>query len=178
MPTVRELFPFGDIDDEVVAEAAVRFPTVPAAELGAGFALGKAIVGTLEHFGAILDEARLTPARWRLLMALVVQAPPEGGTIGELAGHLQIREPTVTATVDRLEREGMVARVRDTDDGRVVRVELTDEGARTVAAVIPRVSARVSDFVAALGGPAEVRALADRIAAAARPATSRPTTDD
>lgn len=172
MPTIRELFPFGDLDDDVAAIAAARFPGLPQADIGAGFALGKAIVVAMEHIAGVLDEFELTPARWRLLMALVIQATPEGATIGELAGHLQIKEPTVTATVDRLEQEGLVARTRSTEDRRVVRVRITDHGATTVTTLLPKVAARLSGFVAALGGSSEVRQIAARLTIAAEHQTS------
>jgi DNA-binding MarR family transcriptional regulator len=51
-------------------------------------------------------------------------------THGELATSERVRPPTMTAAVDRLEREGLVVRVRDTGDRRVARVALTDAGQR------------------------------------------------
>lgn len=167
MATLSDQFPFGDLDDDVVAVAAQRFPGLPAAEVGAGFALAKAIVAVLEGMTGILAEADLTPARWRLLMALVAQAPPEGATIGELAGHLQVREPTVTGTVDRLEREDLVRRTRSEADRRVVTVSLTPAGAAVVAELLPRIAGRTAGFVTALGGPREARTLASRLVTAA-----------
>jgi DNA-binding MarR family transcriptional regulator len=163
MATIRELFPFGDLDDDVVARAAERFPVLPASELAAGFDLAKTIVDAMEHLASTLEDAGLTPARWRLLVALVVQSDPEGATIGELAGHLGVREPTVTATVDRLEREGLVGRARSSEDRRVVTVTITNDGAAVVATVIPRIADRIGRFVASLGGPDEVRGLAGRV---------------
>lgn len=166
MTAIKELFPFGDVGDDTVAVAAERFPGLPADEIAAGFEFGKAIVATLQHFTDLLDESGLTAARWRLLMALLLQTPPEGGTIGELAGHLHVREPTVTATVDRLQKESLVQRNRDKTDRRVVRVSITQKGASTVAEVIPQVSARFRDFVVDLGGPENVRNLANQIQSA------------
>lgn len=163
MARIKELFPFGDLDDTVIAEAATRFPFIPVPQMAAGFDLAKAIVDAMEHLTSTLDEAALTPARWRLLMALVVQSGPDGATIGELAGHLDVREPTVTATVDRLEGEGLVVRTRDGSDRRVVRVTLTNEGAATVAGLVPRIADRVHRFVNAMGGPEDVRHLAARV---------------
>lgn len=174
MATLSDQFPFGDLDDDVVAGAAQRFPGLPAAEVGAGFALAKGIVAVLERMTSVLDERDLTPARWRLMMALVVQAPPEGATIGELAGHLQVREPTVTGTVDRLEKEGLVDRRRSETDRRVVTVSLTPAGAAVVAELLPRIAGRTSAFVTALGGPDEVRALASRLVTAADQALEGP----
>ena len=175
MPSIKELFPFGDVGDDTVTAAAERFPGLPAAEIGAGFELGKSIVATLQFFTDLLAESGLTPARWRLLVALVLQSPPEGGTIGDLAGHLQVREPTVTATVDRLEEERLVERRRDAADRRVVRVVLTTQGAATVAEVIPRVSDGFRAFVTRMGGPEDVRELAHRVSTAIE-ATRRRTT--
>lgn len=163
MATIRELFPFGDLDDDVVERAVERFPVLPALQLGAGFDFAMTIVDAMEHFASILEDADLTPARWRLLVALAVQSGPDGATIGDLAGHLGVREPTVTATVDRLEREGLVERTRSTDDRRVVRVTITSDGATTVATVIPRIADRIGRFVGSMGGPEEVRDLAGRM---------------
>jgi len=162
--SVRDLFPFGDLDDTVVAAAEERFPGLPAPEVGAAFALAKAVIGVLDTMSAGLAEFDISPARWRLLIALVVQSPPEGATMGELARHLDVREPTVTATVDRLEREGLVRRSRDEHDGRVVRVSITPAGVDLVRAVIPTITARLDSFVGAMGGPDATRSIAERLA--------------
>jgi DNA-binding MarR family transcriptional regulator len=162
---IRDLFPFGDLDESVVASVARRFP-IPPESVGAGLLLGKAIIGAIEHLTGVLTDAGLTPARWRLLIALVVQSGDAGATIGDLADHLGIREPTVTATVDRLEAEGLVSRIRSDADRRVVRVTLTEEGTATVATLAPKVATRITTFVDALGGPDEVRALTERVRAA------------
>src|SRR5512133_1544556 len=50
-------------------------------------------------------------------------------TMGELARRLWVTEKTVTGLVDRLERDGHLARERDASDRRVVRVRLTARGA-------------------------------------------------
>ncbi|TET38437.1 MAG: MarR family transcriptional regulator [Planctomycetota bacterium] len=48
----------------------------------------------------------------------------------ELAGMMQISPPTLTNMLKSMERNGLVKRVRDTGDDRVVRVELTKLGRR------------------------------------------------
>lgn len=60
------------------------------------------------------------------LMRLV--ASNEGATARTLADQLGIRPPSLSEQLDRLEERGMVRRVRDAQDARVVRVCLTDEG--------------------------------------------------
>jgi DNA-binding MarR family transcriptional regulator len=48
--------------------------------------------------------------------------------MGELADDLGVRLPTASRIVDRLVARGLVARVADPDDRRVVRVEATPTG--------------------------------------------------
>jgi DNA-binding MarR family transcriptional regulator len=160
---LREMFPLGDLDDTVVAEISQRLPGLPTEAIGAAFALGKSLIGVLEAITGIVEQHGVSPARWRLLMALMVQAPTEGGTMGELAGHLGVKEPTVTATVDRLASEGLVRRTKDAADGRVVRVTLTDDGRSLVQAALPNIVGSFATFVEAMGGPEQTRASADQL---------------
>jgi MarR family transcriptional regulator, organic hydroperoxide resistance regulator len=46
----------------------------------------------------------------------------------ELSGHLGVAPATLTPVVDALEAEGVVARERDPDDRRVVRLRITGRG--------------------------------------------------
>ncbi|TDC07435.1 MarR family transcriptional regulator [Nonomuraea longispora] len=52
----------------------------------------------------------------------------DGLTQGELIARLGVEPPTVTKTLQRLERTGFVHRVPDPDRPRVSRVHLTDAG--------------------------------------------------
>lgn len=49
-------------------------------------------------------------------------------TMGELARRCAITEKTITGIVDRMERLKLFVRVRDSEDRRVVRVKLTEQG--------------------------------------------------
>jgi DNA-binding MarR family transcriptional regulator len=53
-------------------------------------------------------------------------------TIGDLAGYEQVTPPTMTYIVNALEALGLVARLREPGDRRVVYVEATPEGRATV----------------------------------------------
>ncbi|MFI6345468.1 MarR family winged helix-turn-helix transcriptional regulator [Streptomyces sp. NPDC050560] len=46
----------------------------------------------------------------------------------DLAGAESVAQPSMTQLVQRLERQGLVTRVRDPGDGRVVLVSITDAG--------------------------------------------------
>jgi len=49
-------------------------------------------------------------------------------TMGDLARRVAVTEKTVTGLVDRLERDGLVARRRDEGDRRIIHVDLTRGG--------------------------------------------------
>ncbi|MBM3692403.1 MAG: MarR family transcriptional regulator [Actinobacteria bacterium] len=67
----------------------------------------------------------VTPTQRSILTTLERHGPC---THGELADAERVRPPTITAAVDRLEAQGLVARARDATDRRVARVALTAEG--------------------------------------------------
>ena len=49
-------------------------------------------------------------------------------SLSELSAQIRARNSTVTGIIDRMEREGLVARKRSEADRRVVNIELTDKG--------------------------------------------------
>jgi DNA-binding MarR family transcriptional regulator len=72
----------------------------------------------------------LTASQHQLLLAVRGHAEPQGPTIGQVADYLLIRHHSAVELVDRTESAGLVARFRDGDDQRVVRLRLSDQGAR------------------------------------------------
>jgi DNA-binding MarR family transcriptional regulator len=81
-------------------------------------------------------------------------------TIGDLAGYEQVTPPTMTYIVNALEALGLVARLREPGDRRVVYVEATPEGRATVergrTARVTRLAADLETL-----SPAERRILED-----------------
>ncbi len=51
-------------------------------------------------------------------------------SLSELSERIRAQNSTVTGIIDRMEREGLVARSRSTEDRRVVHIKLTEKGAR------------------------------------------------
>jgi DNA-binding MarR family transcriptional regulator len=76
--------------------------------------------------------------QWAVLIVLhrVEQEGGGGMRLCDLGERLFIQPPSVTGVVDRLEREGLVARSKVEDDLRVRRVRLTDEGRAVIARVL------------------------------------------
>ena len=85
----------------------------------------------------VARTAGLTPQRQLLL--LMIKGAPDGSeraTPTELAERLQIAQNTVTELVARAEAVGLVEREPSETDGRVVRLRLTREGDRRLAATV------------------------------------------
>ncbi len=77
------------------------------------------------------DQARaagLTHVQHQLLVAIKGHRGGRPPTIGDLAGYLLLRPHSTVELVDRAEAAGLVERTPDTEDGRVVRVRLTEDG--------------------------------------------------
>ena len=74
----------------------------------------------------------LTPAQHQLLLAIKGHRGQSSPSIGDLAGYLLLRPHSTVELVDRAEAAGLVERVPDGDDGRVVRVQLTRDGDRVL----------------------------------------------
>lgn len=73
-------------------------------------------------------EVGLTHAQHQLLLAIRGHDDARGPTIGQAAEYLLLRHHSAVELVDRAEAAGLVQRVRDADDGRVVRLKLTATG--------------------------------------------------
>lgn len=82
------------------------------------------IVRALELFSREVnkDFGLTAPQLWAL-KTLDQQGPL---TVGELAAHLLVHQSSVSILIGRLEERGLVRRVRQEDDRRYVRLELTD----------------------------------------------------
>jgi DNA-binding MarR family transcriptional regulator len=95
-------------------------------------------------------EARaegISPERVSLLVA-VKYAPGIG--IRDLAAHERISAPALTKHADRLERDGLIARTPNPDDGRRIGLTLTDEGHRVLRRVRSRRTAWLATRLRAL----------------------------
>jgi DNA-binding MarR family transcriptional regulator len=81
-------------------------------------------------------------ARQATLLWLVKRSP--GLSLAELAAEEGISPPAMCGHVDRLERAGLIERVRSTADRRRVGLRLTDDGTR----LLRRVRARRTTWLA------------------------------
>lgn len=87
---------------------------------------------------------RITRAQFTVLNHFV-RLGHEWQTPAQLASALQVSRPTITSTLSRLERVGLVEIDPDPDDGRGKRVSLTPEGRAMREQCIARVAATLAD---------------------------------
>src|SRR5512144_1828007 len=70
-------------------------------------------------------ETGLTGPQLWAIKTIAQEAPI---MVSEIARNMYLHPATVVGILDRLEKQGLVARIRSTEDRRVVRVELTGQG--------------------------------------------------
>ncbi|CAN5348758.1 MarR family transcriptional regulator [soil metagenome] len=106
--------------------STTRTPTTPdTAELAHDLRLACMRVSRRVRFEAT-DE--VAPHQFSVLARL--DEGPE--TLGELATRERVRAPSMSRTVGALVDLGLIERSADPDDGRVVRLALTDDGHRAL----------------------------------------------
>lgn len=70
----------------------------------------------------------LTGAQHQLLLAVKGHDDERGPTISQLADYLGVQHHSAVGLINRAVEAGLVTRVRDEQDARLVRLALTDEG--------------------------------------------------
>ena len=122
-------------------------------------ALADALRPALLHVGRELRrETRavgVSPEQVSLLVA-IKYAPGIG--LRELADRERVSPPAMTKHVDRLERDGLVARTQSAEDRRRVGVSLTEEGQRVLRRVRSRRTAWLAQRLRGLS-PEELAAV-------------------
>jgi DNA-binding MarR family transcriptional regulator len=91
--------------------------------------------------------AGLHPTQAQTLAALASRA--NGMRAKEIAAHLGVSPPSIADTLAALERKGLVWRVRDADDARAARVNLTEQGEQ-VGRALAQAASQVSTALAHL----------------------------
>lgn len=104
----------------------------------------------LQALGRELKGHDLTPAQYNTLRILR-GAGPDALTCGEIGERLVSPGPDVTRLLDRLEQRGLVERLRDAGDRRVVRARITPKGLNLLAELDEPVGRILGHLLGALG---------------------------
>jgi DNA-binding MarR family transcriptional regulator len=132
-------------------------------------ALRCAISSFSHESNEICASLGLTPRHYEILVAAASSRTSTGPTLGRVAADLGLAPSTTVGVVNDLESRGLIARVRDPWDRRVVRLEPTEDGRRVIVELtelheasrrrlIGRVLESVRDGEARLRAAASVRA--------------------
>ncbi|MCM2314597.1 MAG: MarR family transcriptional regulator [Thermoanaerobaculia bacterium] len=109
--------------------------------------LSRAVETVGSRLGRRLADRGVGHTQLGILDALLHLGPMP---IAEL-GAKMLRSPgNMTAAIDRLEKQELVARERDDADRRVIRVKLTPEGKALIEEVLPGHVAEITDAMSAL----------------------------
>lgn len=76
----------------------------------------------------LFDEIGINPGQSHLLFVL---SREDGLSQSEIAAKLDVKPSTITVMLRRMEKASLVRRCQDTEDQRVSRVYITDEGRET-----------------------------------------------
>jgi DNA-binding MarR family transcriptional regulator len=116
------------------------------------------VLSRVSRLAAVLDDRRaasfvehgLQGHEFDVLAALRRDGSPFELTAGELANLTHVTSGTMTSRVDRLTARGLVERLQDPADGRLVRVRLTTAGRERVDAAFASLLERERELLAAL----------------------------
>jgi DNA-binding MarR family transcriptional regulator len=118
----------------------------------------------LQALGRALRGHDLTPVQYNALRILRGTGE-EGLTCGEIGERLVSPGPDVTRLLDRLEQRGVVTRLRDAEDRRIVRARITQRGTTLLAELDEPVERALHELLGHLG-PKRLRTLVETLAAA------------
>ncbi|TQM78025.1 DNA-binding MarR family transcriptional regulator [Saccharothrix saharensis] len=121
-----------DAVDLVLAQWSVQRPDVdtsPMAVLSRVTRLARLLERELREFVGRFD---LEPGEFDVLTTLRRAGSAQGMTAGAFLSASLVTAGAITNRIDRMAAKGLVRRVPDAADRRVVRIKLTDRGARLV----------------------------------------------
>ena len=135
-----------------LSSAATAFVTLQrAADL-----LGQDLAALLRPYGLSLTQYNV--------LRILRGARPAGLPCGEVGARMINKDPDVTRLLDRMEKQGWIARQRSTTDRRVVTVHISPAGLALVNQLDVPVNGRHDQTLGRLGKP-RLTALAQELAA-------------
>ena len=128
----------------------------------AGFLLAKASQRFNELLSAGLTKKgypEVRPSYGSVLVPLFAEGDLR---LGEIADRARMSKQAITGLVARCEKDGLIARVRDPDDGRAFRISLTARG-RHLRAAAETTLAEIDDEIVAMLGARKRNALIEAL---------------
>ena len=82
-------------------------------------------------FAQVFKAEELSPAQYNVLR--ILRGSPDGLTCGEIGNRVITRDPDITRLLDRMEKRGLISRLRGDKDRRVVLTSITRQGLALLA---------------------------------------------
>lgn len=123
-PTSRE----SDAVDQIVSDWSACRPELDVSALEVFGRLHRTFLHYQSAIVPVFEKHGINMASFDVLAALRRRGDPFRMTAGELAASSLITTGGITMRVDRLEQQSLVLRERDTQDRRVVYIQLTEQG--------------------------------------------------
>lgn len=117
--------------------------------------LYRTLDAVMPEFRELFARHNLTEQQWRVLRVLWEE---QRASSAELSARTLLPAPSLVGIIDRLEKKGLVVRVRSTTDRRVVHVTATAEGRELGSEVAPYVE-HLNDRIRSSVTPREWEAL-------------------
>jgi DNA-binding MarR family transcriptional regulator len=137
---------------ECLLEAARTFPDLDPSACEAYLNLLRAGDEAYRHSEAFFNGHDMSPGRFTVLMFLFdkMRGEPHPQTPAELAEKAGVTRATITGLVDTLERDGLVKRLHDAGDRRMMQVHLTHKGHAALMEVLPGHFKQMAELMAPL----------------------------
>lgn len=87
-------------------------------------------------------EYQITAAQLNCLLALYENGPLPPS---QIAKFMMVKSSTVTGVIDRLELKGLVTRIRNSPDRRIITIELTESGRKLAENAPPPIQQKIID---------------------------------
>ena len=97
--------------------------------------LYRVLDGVMPHYRALFSEYGLTEQQWRVLRTLWED---DGLSSIELARRTLLPAASLVGVLDRLEKKGLIVRLRSVKDRRIVFAKPTPEGRKLERQIAPR----------------------------------------
>ncbi len=125
-----------DAVDAILDQWKRELPEVDATPMAVFGRIHRVFIRYQAHINEVFAAHGINAAAFDILAALRRAGAPYRQTAGSLADSSLITTGGITLRVDRLEKAGLVVRERDSEDGRVVYVRLTDLGIELTESVV------------------------------------------
>jgi DNA-binding MarR family transcriptional regulator len=137
------------VDKQTILNFAKRYPELDIASIETCLAFLHTTADVYQALDVHFARYGLSRGKFTLLMQLYL-ADEKGLTPSECAQRADVTKATITGLLDGLERDGLVRRFPDSEDRRMLRLQLTDKGQDLLSQMLPDHFCRTTDLMANL----------------------------